>query len=303
MSESNSNKNKVTIEKFSGSFSNQKGGCTIIVNSTINSLTNVYSLAIYSYLICRPDTWELNAKQLAFHFKCGKNTIYKALKTLMDMNLLTREDIREKGKFLKSHYTLYDKPQLDKGISPYHSTRDTVSRDTVLSDAYITKNIQNKDYKNNNNNYVEFKKVEVNEEKGQFKEEHQFFIDEQLKKGYVLPQAKKALMTILASGSFEFPKKYKENKENKENSILKSPVTPKEIEEISNRGWLERMKKYIDKKEKDGSLPAHEIEKLRNSYNLAINRENKRIDGLSELNLWSSKGECGEIEYTKGLAP
>ena len=269
MPNSNANKNKVTIEKFSGSFSSQKGGCTIVVNSTINSITNPYALAIYSYLICRPDTWELNVKQLSTHFDCGRNTIYKSLKILMDMCLLTRTDIREKGKFVKSHYILYDKPQLDKGISPCPSTRDTVSRDTVLRDTYITKNIQNKDYKNNNNNYIEFNKDEDKKLPDELNEEHQFFIDEQLKKGYVLPQAKKALRTILAQGSFESPNRYNENKEN---CIIKSPTTPKEIEEISNKAWKEQMRKHIDRKEKDGLLPANEVEKIKNAYNLENNR-------------------------------
>ncbi|HEY4832214.1 MAG TPA: hypothetical protein VIH61_06620 [Waddliaceae bacterium] len=188
----------------------------------------------------------------------------------MDMNLLTREDIREKGKFLKSHYVLYDKPQLDKGISPYPSTRDTVSRDTVSRDAYITKNINNKEYKNNNN-YIEFKKIEEKKTEEELNEAHQFFIEEQLKKGYVLPQAKKALKTLLTQGSFETPSRYKENKGN---CIIKSPTTPQEIEEISHKAWEEQMKKHIDKKEKDGLLAPHEIEKIKSAYNLEINQNN-----------------------------
>lgn len=138
-----------TIEKFEGSFSKEKGGCTIVVNSTINSITNAFILGIYSYLMCKPDTWQLNVKQLMSHFNCSKNTIYKCLTELMRMNLLTREDIREKGKFSKSHYRLYEKPHIDEEIEPCPSTRDTVSRDTVLRDTYKTKNIQNKESNNN----------------------------------------------------------------------------------------------------------------------------------------------------------
>lgn len=155
-----SKENNKTIEKFTGSFSAQKGGCTIVVNSTINSITNPVALAIYCYLMCKPDTWQLNVKQLSTHFKSGRNTIYKCLTLLMEMKLLTREDIREKGQFSKSHYMLYEKPipctesqeniekpQCLQGISPCPSTRDTVSRDTATRHTYKTKNIKNKESK------------------------------------------------------------------------------------------------------------------------------------------------------------
>jgi predicted transcriptional regulator len=225
----NISKKPNTIEKFTGSFSTQKGGCTIIVNSTINSITNVHALSVYAYLICRPDTWQLNARQLASHLNCGRNTIYKALTYLMDMNLLTREDIREKGKFLKSHYILYDKPQLDKGISPCPSTRDTVRRD-----AYKTKNIQNKDYKTttttqdsdkntktSSSDFVISKKedeklLKLREE--YLKDDERLEIDflrqayhqilESEKKGYTRLQAFKGLEKIIKTGCFEKPKGY-----------------------------------------------------------------------------------------------
>lgn len=156
-SKTNSNQSNENIEKFSGSFENEQSGCSIFINETVNLISKMQAGGLYLYLMCRPKNWRLNQKQLAEHFKCNKETIYKYLSLLQEIGLLTRTEIREKGKFSKYHYKLHLHPQPvdNKGISPY-----TEKPYAVISDTYKTKNIKNKDKnKKSNKNTFSSKKV------------------------------------------------------------------------------------------------------------------------------------------------
>ena len=96
----------MAIEKFSGKFSKEDGGCTIVINETINSIRNDSALALYTYLSCRPNDWKLNIKQLMEHFEWGENKAYKTIKYLIKNLLLKKTEHRIKGKFVEHEYML-----------------------------------------------------------------------------------------------------------------------------------------------------------------------------------------------------
>ncbi len=100
----------MAIEKFKGKFGIDDGGCTIIINETINLIRNGDGAALYVYLVCRPPQWELNITQLMSHFSWGKTKTYNALTYLQELKLLQRVDHREKGRFIHHEYRLKLRP-------------------------------------------------------------------------------------------------------------------------------------------------------------------------------------------------
>lgn len=58
------------------------------------------------YLFSRPDGWHFNYIEIASHFKNSEDTIRKLLKELEKAGYLTREKIREGGKFARVEYRL-----------------------------------------------------------------------------------------------------------------------------------------------------------------------------------------------------
>lgn len=143
----NSNKKPQSIEKYSGTFSKQDGGCTILVNKTINMINNLDALGLYSYLSCRPATWTLNPKHLSKHFHCGKDKIYKCIDILISKNVLTRTEQREKGRFVKYHYEILMSPINTQPVqtTPLPENPDTVKPDAENPDTYKTKSVVNKE--------------------------------------------------------------------------------------------------------------------------------------------------------------
>jgi hypothetical protein len=252
MRNSSTKEEKVNIEKFTGSFSKEDGGCTTIINSTINAIHDGFSCGVYTYLLCRPPNWDLNPKQLASHYDCNKDKIYKTLILLQEMGLLTREDIREKGKFIKFHYIIHLHPkasvksQLNKGFSPVPEKPELEKPDMVFPDTYKTKNIQNKDNKKttttgktekSNSSSVITPEIdkkllslrdkylqadELDRTDNEFLRQCSHHLDNGDKKKYNLVRRLKGLETIIKSGFFEMPAGYKENK------IVKSTLTPEE---------------------------------------------------------------------------
>jgi predicted transcriptional regulator len=248
---------ETNIEKFTGSFSKEDGGCTIIVNSTINSIPDAFSCGLYTYLLCRPDNWKLNPKQLAEHYSCDKKTIYKSLTILQVIGLLTREDLREKGKFVKFHYVVHlhkkdiskpEKTQLNKGFSPVPVLPEMVKPEMVKRNAYKTKNIKNKEYKKTTTTrkpekqksssvFVISKEIdekllsvrdkylqddELNRTDEEFLKQCSHHLDNGDKQKYNLARRLKGLETIIKSGFFEKPAGYSEKK------VVKSQYSPED---------------------------------------------------------------------------
>lgn len=108
----------MSVQKFTGSFSKEKGGCTSLVNSTVQSIMDMNVLAIYCYLMTKPDDWQINPKEIMNHFGSGKDKVYKALTALIEMKLLLREEFREKGKITHYSYTIFLKPYIENEVEP-----------------------------------------------------------------------------------------------------------------------------------------------------------------------------------------
>ena len=125
------------IEKFKGNFTDVKGGCTVSINTTIQSLTDVYELAFYSYLLSKPQDWEINHKELMSHFKLGKNKVYRVLNGLMEKRLIKKVEEREKGMFTGIDYFLY--------LSPFHLSSDTDTPFPLKGDTYKEKKLPYKE--------------------------------------------------------------------------------------------------------------------------------------------------------------
>jgi predicted transcriptional regulator len=137
------------IEKFEGQFSKEDLGCTIIVNSTFQSIRDLQTLAVYSYLISKPNSWRINPKELINHFNSSKNVIYRILNNLIEINLLERIEHRSKGRFLKYEYKLYLKPYINTDESPRPHSPEAVEPEAVIEDTYKTKSVLNKESINN----------------------------------------------------------------------------------------------------------------------------------------------------------
>jgi hypothetical protein len=97
----------MSVEKFSGSFSKEESGVTVIPTKTIQQINDFATLGLYCYLLSKPETWRIHYKEIMNHFTCSKKIAYKLLNNLIDLGFLKRQTIREKGRFKEYNYTLY----------------------------------------------------------------------------------------------------------------------------------------------------------------------------------------------------
>ena len=118
MTDDNNNKSQAYgIEKYEGSFDQDDLGVTQIPTETIKTIKNFTQLALFTFLASCSKDWRLNAKHLATHFDCNKETIYKTIDALIELGLLSRTQIRNKGKFVRFHYRLSLR-QIHKSTEP-----------------------------------------------------------------------------------------------------------------------------------------------------------------------------------------
>lgn len=124
------------IDKYSGSFEQDELGVTQIPTTTIQLLNDFTLLGLFTFLASCPPNWKMNAKFLAKHFKCNKDKIYAAIDGLIEFRLLTRKQIRDKGKFVRYHYRLHLRQIAQP--TPCLEKPDTVKPDTENPDTYKT---------------------------------------------------------------------------------------------------------------------------------------------------------------------
>jgi hypothetical protein len=144
----------MTIEKFTGEFMKEENGCTITINSTIQSITDTSVLGLYCYLMTKPNTWTINVAEIKNHFKISKDKAYRLLNALIDLKLISVKVISQPNMFSKNYYTLHLRPRLEN--SPCPENQESIAilpcpgfTDPENQDAYKTKNIQNKEINNN----------------------------------------------------------------------------------------------------------------------------------------------------------
>jgi len=71
---------------------------------------------LWAYLLSRHDDWTIKVSQLTENFPAKKDKIFKLLKELNTNGLCERNDIRVKGKFTHTEYTIYEEPTI---VVPY----------------------------------------------------------------------------------------------------------------------------------------------------------------------------------------
>ncbi len=72
----------MSIEKFSGQFKNESRGCTVLVNSTIQSIKEFDVLGLYVYLCSKPESWAPNVQEIMNHTGYSKQKTYRLINKL-----------------------------------------------------------------------------------------------------------------------------------------------------------------------------------------------------------------------------
>jgi len=129
----------MAIEKFTGNFEKEDLGCTIVVNETIQNITDPAVLGIYCYLLTKPPGWNIQAKELMNHFKMSKDKCYRLLTALLDLKLLSRTQQRHAGHFLTYNYKLHLKPY----NLPHPENQETENQETYKTNILPLKNKDN----------------------------------------------------------------------------------------------------------------------------------------------------------------
>jgi hypothetical protein len=77
----------------------RRRGYTIVYNDMLppGGVLSARAWGIYCYLLSRPDGWECRVSHLRNVFKEGRDAIYVALRELVDVGLMHRENYVEKG--------------------------------------------------------------------------------------------------------------------------------------------------------------------------------------------------------------
>jgi len=93
----------IFIEKFSGSLGDIGGGCTILINKTIQSIKDPVALGVYCYICSLPQSWIINAEQIRRHFGIGRDKIAKILNHLVELGALSFKKVRDSSKRFCKH--------------------------------------------------------------------------------------------------------------------------------------------------------------------------------------------------------
>ena len=63
------------------------------------------------YLLSLPDDWELHPKEIQWHGKDGRDSVYSGIRELIDCGYMIREQFRrEDGKFREFAYVVHEVP-------------------------------------------------------------------------------------------------------------------------------------------------------------------------------------------------
>ena len=144
----------------------------LILNSVTNDERLSYrALGIYAYLITKPDDWQIIISNIYRKAgeesgREGKKAVYAAMKELADLGYITKESLKESGRFAGIDYTLHETPCTQKGDTetpPHTLLPDTLLSDTVNGPLQIT-NKQITDLTNSTNDVVAIVNVSSGDE-------------------------------------------------------------------------------------------------------------------------------------------
>lgn len=104
--------------------------------------------SVYCYLISRPDDWKFFTKEIAKHMKESLNTVKKALADLITHGWIEKEQIRVKGRFSHSIFTLfYEALTVDQNtVDGKTVNQKTVDRNLVTTNTNSTNTESNNTY-------------------------------------------------------------------------------------------------------------------------------------------------------------
>jgi hypothetical protein len=122
----------MSIEKFTGSFTKEQLGVTILPTKTIQFLRDE-SLMLWAYLASKHDDWEPNQKEIQKHFGWGERKTRNLFTKLTTLGLLVVTKIRKSGMFQNVHYhlNLTIPDHINTDLSPSVGLRPVVDRPAV----------------------------------------------------------------------------------------------------------------------------------------------------------------------------
>ena len=94
-----------------------------------------------AYLLSKPGDWEIKEADLQKVGNCGRDKVRKILDCLNEHGYLTKAHEREKGKFTKNIYTLYEAPFTENPSTVYPSTENptlTEDREVQNTEEHIS---------------------------------------------------------------------------------------------------------------------------------------------------------------------
>jgi len=112
---------------------------TVIPNSTLQDKRLSFDeRGVLAYLISRPSTWEISPSDLSSQGGIGRQKVYRILAHLIECGYCTREEIRDKGKFIDTVYTVFDTPQNQPCDEKPHTEKpDTVNHTQVSKESLV----------------------------------------------------------------------------------------------------------------------------------------------------------------------
>lgn len=107
---------------------------------------------ILVYLIGKPNDWKVRIADLISKSSDGRDSVYSGLEELVSYGYMTRQEVREKGKFMGLDYTVYETPVTPDTEEPHTENPDTAKRDTEnpphTNIEYTNKDLTNKEKTN-----------------------------------------------------------------------------------------------------------------------------------------------------------
>lgn len=120
---------QLSIEKFTGTFSKESLGVTILPTETIQLIKNAEVGMTWVYLASRPSNWQINSTEICNHFNFGIQKIRSILKQLERLGLLEVTRPRVNNKYGRNHYHLNLTPvniDLEQGVKIQRIEKQTI---------------------------------------------------------------------------------------------------------------------------------------------------------------------------------
>ena len=109
------------------------------------------SKGLLSYLLSRPDNWKIMIADLVKQSSDGRDSVYSGIKELISARYIARNELREKGKFARYEYFVFEEPHditistaYGFSVSGLSVSGLSVSGKSDTNNTYVTKTDKNK---------------------------------------------------------------------------------------------------------------------------------------------------------------